>query len=71
MPKKELTVKLLAITIASLAFYQIAIISKPSTGNWNGVKRFLNDGCSLTFLALFVVVDSNIITLVNVCRRCQ
>jgi polyferredoxin len=59
-------VKLSAVVLIGFAFYKAAAISKSRTNDWHFTKRFLYGGYSLTFLALTVVVASNMITIFRV-----
>ncbi len=56
-------VKLVAITLASLAFYKAVCITSQKGSDWKFTNTFLTGGFSLTFLLLAVVVSSNLITL--------
>ncbi len=56
-------VKLAAVVLAGFAFYKAAAITKPTANDWHFTKRFLDGGCSLTFLALTAVVANNMIAV--------
>ena len=56
-------VKLSAVVIAGFSFYKAAAISSPTNNDWHFTKRFLDGGCSLTFLALTAVVANNMIAV--------
>ena len=56
-------VKLSAVALAGVAFYKAAELSKPQTSDWHFTRKFVNGGVSLMFLALTIVVASNILTI--------
>ena len=56
-------IKLSAVVLAGFTFYKAAAITRLTTTDWHFTKRFLDGGCSLTFLALTTVVANNMITV--------
>ena len=56
-------VKLIAISLAGLAFYKAICITSKKGNDWNFTKHFLNGGLSITSFLLMPVVASNIIAL--------
>ena len=56
-------VKLVAITLASLAFYKAVGITSQKGSDWKFTNTFLASGFSMTFLFLVAIVGNNLITL--------
>ncbi|HMK94839.1 MAG TPA: DUF5658 family protein [Candidatus Limnocylindrales bacterium] len=59
-------VKLSAVLLIGFAFYEAATISAHATNDWRFVKRLVDGGYSLTFLALTAVVASNMLAIFRV-----
>jgi Domain of unknown function (DUF5658) len=60
------TVKFVATTFTSLAFYRAFCITSQKGNYWCLTKRFLNRGYSMTTILLMAVVGSNMIILLRV-----
>jgi hypothetical protein len=60
------TVKFVATTFTSLAFYRAFCITSQKCNYWCLTKRFLKRGYSMTTLLLMAVVGSNMIILLRV-----
>jgi hypothetical protein len=58
-------VKLSAITISGLAFYEATIIGKLKTAEWPWTNRLLDGGYSVISLLLITVVASNVLTIIG------
>jgi hypothetical protein len=58
-------VKLAVVVISGLAFYKAAAIAGRAKGELQFTRRFLNGGCSVTVLAMTVVVANNMIAVLS------
>ena len=58
-------VKLIAVGVIGLVFYEASTISKPKLDGWHFPKKFLYGGYLLTVLALSVVVTNNMLSLMR------
>jgi type III secretory pathway component EscU len=56
-------VKLTAVSLAALAAYKAADISKNAKTNWRFTNKFVNGGISLLVIALSIVVANNMMVV--------